>query len=807
MPIAAPTNILADALAAYDAGLCVIRVSTDGKKKPLGEWKHYQSVRPSRETVIEWFKGGYPGMGAVTGAISGDAEMFELEGRFMSTPGLPLAFLDAMKAAGLELMFKRLTAGYQAMSPSGGRHFIYRVTGPIEGNTKLAHDAENNTIIETRGEGGFVVLAPSHGPVHPTGNAWKMSGGSWDTIVTITSAERDAMFEVARSFDLGHPPEPVPPPPPSRRFLSPRWQGNTIADSWMNEVIHHLEQTRPLADVLTYHGWTYSHTDRHGRDLYTRPGKEDGVSGSINENGRLCPFSTSTPFRVTGNPTKGIPPTTYDTLDAIAIYEHAGDRMAAARHIAETTGIMAAWQQARDEAENNNLAYLLGDDTAPAAPPNIDPVTGEINRPDPIDPALNLPDQFWDARPALQHIRQAAHSRSRCADSVLVATLARVATLIPPTITLPAIVGSKASLNFFGAIVSRSGGGKSTSSDVARELVPFDRNDIVDNVPPGSGEGLIEMYLEFVSEEGPDGKRTKVKRQTKQAAYVFVDEGQALMSVGDRQGNITLPILRSAWSGSVLGQQNASQETNRRIGAHQYRMGLIMGFQLAYAATLIADGEGGTPQRFVFMNATDAAIPDDAPEWPGPLPVAMLPIIHSGQTVDFDRDVAAGIRARNLAAQRGESDVDPLDTHTDLGRMKVAAILAYLDDGRLHVTPQDWELAGMVMDTSRAVRSSAIATARARERDESRGRTAAAVSKELAVADAEERRVLVAGAKSLARRAHKAGQPVAKRDLMAAVASRYKRVVTVDEMISHAEAQGWIEAVVDGWKPGESRPI
>jgi hypothetical protein len=44
-------------------------------------------------------------------------------------------------------------------------------------------------------------------------------------------------------------------------------------------------------------------------------------------------------------------------------------------------------------------------------------------------PALNLPEEFWNSRPMLGRIRQAAHSRGRSADVVLYASVARISAM------------------------------------------------------------------------------------------------------------------------------------------------------------------------------------------------------------------------------------------------------------------------------------------------------------------------------------------------------------------------------------------
>jgi hypothetical protein len=427
----------------------------------------------------------------------------------------------------------------------------------------------------------------------------------------------------------------------------------------------------------------------------------------------------------------------------------------------------------------------------------------------------NLPPQFWEQTPVLEHIRAAAHSRTRSADAVLLFVLARVAALIPPTVRLPAIVGGRASLNFLGGIVSASGGGKTTAGDVASELVPINRKDVVADVPPGSGEGLTELYFEMVAEQDADGKMRKVKRQTKNGALIYLDEGQALAEMGNRKGATLLPTLRSAWSGAVIGQSNATQETYRVLKAHSYRMAIMVGFQLEYAAGLIADAPGGTPQRFVFATATDPTVPDEPPAWPGELVITVPPMIHTGTEIDFDPHIAAAIRARALATTRGEHTPDQLDTHRDLVRMKVAALLALLHD-RLHVTILDWEMAGQVLRSSTSVRTWVIEHARTNERL-SEASYALKLADRAAVAEnSAERRALDGGARAIARKVHKIGGDVAKRQIASAPAGKHKKLASVDSMIERAIELKWIREVMmlpnsehdDGrrWLPGEARP-
>ena len=785
---------LAAALEAHAAGLCVIPARTDGSKAPLGKWERWQSERPSVEQLHQWFADGHPGIGIVCGDISGNLEMLELEG-VAAVGGIGREVTRLAREAGIGHIIERLRDGYFERTPSLGIHWLYRVEGePVPGNTKIARRNSNEaeleanpgdivkTLIETRGEGGFTIIAPSHGTTHPSGNAWELGGGSLATIPTLTREERAQLHEVCARFNTYEANKtPVAPVAPTSRIAPQRFTGD-VGDSWFDAVIAHLAATETWDNLLSRYGWRFVRTDRHGSDLWCRPGKDDGVSGWV-KNDRLNVFSSSTPLDSTDR-------TTLDRLDVIAAYEHRSDRQEAARAIGDATGIRDAWKRNKDTTGHTA--------THPA---NVDGGTGEITR-----SHLNIPDEFWNARPSLAHIRQAAHSRTRCADSVLLFALARASALIPPQIVLPAITGSVASLNFLGAVISSSGGGKSTAGGVARALIPIDRRDVVADVPPGSGEGLTELYFEWVMEEQADGKNKRVKRKTKSGAFIYLDEGQALAEMGNRKGATLMPTLRSAWSGETIGQANASQETYRVLLPHTYRMAIMVGFQLEYASGLIDDHAGGTPQRFTYATATDPSIPDDAPDWPGVIHIPPPSITSEFQEIEFDTDVAREIRRRNLMASRGEWEPEHLDTHRDLVRMKVAGLLAYIDGGRLNVNAEDWELAGMLMRTSDAVRYWVVEAARIRAARENSARHAVAADREVTVAETMERRALESGAKSIARKVHKTAGITKRSSITTAVNSKHRALASVDEMLDFAERKGWIVVADDGYTAGESRP-
>lgn len=545
-------------------------------------------------------------------------------------------------------------------------------------------------------------------------------------------------------------------------------------------------------EVLQRAGFTLGHRDRNGDEHWVRPGKlaRDGTSATVYaEDGHTTIWSDTCAAQWPGLELRR----PYDPFGLYTHLEHQGN-FTAARAALEAQGYGEAPERIR-------LAdYMVG--------------AGE-REPTAASP-LHLPDDFWSASEVLTHIRSAAHARVRPADAVLGAVLARVTAATGPSLCLPAIVGTRGSLNLMVALVGPSGAGKSSSVALGRELVALEAPDFLDDVPIGSGEGLIDMYFELVEDKNEDAKKgSKVKRQTKTRALVYIDEGQVLGEMGARRGTTVMPMLRSAWSGATLGQANASVETRRRLDAGSYRLSAVVGFQPEHGANLLADAAGGTPQRFLWLSATDPAIPDEPPAWPGPVEWTPPPsrayagatFVHDLQVPD---EVAAEVRANQLAQARGAL-VDSLDAHQDLGRLKVAAALALLHQRDEAMSAEDWRLAGVVMATSRAVRTAVADHARREEARREEATHARAARREAVIDDTAEARALRKASAAIGRKAHRGSCTCdgahTRRCLQRAPASRDLKLVTADDALEVAVAEGWVVPTSDDtYRPGDTRP-
>ena len=199
---APPLTILEAALQWHSAGVSVVPARNDGSKAPHVAWKQYQTAPATVDELQNWFDTTtYDGLGVICGTVSGHLEMIEIEGRAINLLG---DIRESLTDNGYGHVWQAINDGYTEITPRSGIHWYYRTEGPAKPNTKLASkpdpDGGMNVLVETRGEGGFSIIAPSHGRAHPTGNPWIRVNGTPHDIPTITCAERDALHGIIHAL-------------------------------------------------------------------------------------------------------------------------------------------------------------------------------------------------------------------------------------------------------------------------------------------------------------------------------------------------------------------------------------------------------------------------------------------------------------------------------------------------------------------------------------------------------------------------------------------------------------------------------
>lgn len=281
--------------------------------------------------------------------------------------------------------------------------------------------------------------------------------------------------------------------------------------------------------------------------------------------------------------------------------------------------------------------------------------------------------------------------------AVLGVVLTNVLYTIPPSVMLPNTVGTRASLNLFVAITGRSGSGKGAALGVADEVLNLGGIEPINRQTPGSGEGISPCFVGRESRNGPVVQHTT-------AVSFDLPEIDALTALSDRSGSTLHAILRQMWSGERLGFAYRSLEARLPVEANTYRATMTAGVQPERAAALLDAASGGTPQRFVFVPATDPRCGIDVPTEPEPLRLAITADDWDGvSTLTVPAVAAAAVREARGAASRGEEHA--LDGHALLTQLKVSQALAVLVGRRL-MTEDDWNRAGVVMAKSAETRRS-----------------------------------------------------------------------------------------------------
>lgn len=277
------------ALSLIDKGFSVIPCNTD-KRPALKTWKPYMDRQMTAEEAGRFFKNG-EALGVVCGAVSGNLSCIDFDKPELFSPFLET--LEDIKPDLAEKLVKRQT-------PSGGYHIIYRCEGPVQGNLKLAMSPDGkDTLIETRGEGGYFLTAPSPG--------YSVIKHSLMAAPILKTDEVELLHGIASSFN---------------EYADPhrkKEQHVEIDGTRPGDVFNERTDTREL---LESNGWTTTGRTGPGGEHWTRPGKERGTSATLKD-GCLYVFSSNA----------GLPTGPHTSFSIYAHLNHGGDFSAAAKEL------------------------------------------------------------------------------------------------------------------------------------------------------------------------------------------------------------------------------------------------------------------------------------------------------------------------------------------------------------------------------------------------------------------------------------------------------------------------------------------
>lgn len=275
-------NLIPEALAFLQSGLTVIPIKLDGSKAPATkQWREFHQRPPTEDEVRKMFARP-SGLAILGGKTSGNLTIIDFD-----KPGI----FDEWKEL-LSSMAPGLLERLPVVATAGGHH-VYLRAAICAGNTKLAkpaekfvvHGVEKDTLIETRGQGGYVIAPPSPAEVHPSKIRYRfLQGPPLTQIPTITDDEYNTLMNAARAFNQ------QAKTAKEERHNTPRpskpGEGATPGDDF--------DARGTWREVLEPHGWEEIRTIGD-KTYWRRPGKKDGgISATTGHCGtKLYVFSSN----------------------------------------------------------------------------------------------------------------------------------------------------------------------------------------------------------------------------------------------------------------------------------------------------------------------------------------------------------------------------------------------------------------------------------------------------------------------------------------------------------------------------------
>ena len=341
------TTMLATARNYLREELSVLPASKEKKFPLVKSWKVYQDRCPTMAEIDTWFAQKPDALCLVAGSVSGGLLCIDFDQKAEQ--------FEAWRRLIPEDLYRQLVV---EETQSGGRHVVVRTLGGVGGNEKLStamRDGKQVTLIETRGQGGLFLCAPSDG--------YRLLQGSMLRLPVLQKAECDKLLDAARSLsETAHPstlpPQPVPIAPAT---LRPGDDFNARGS---------------ISAALAENGWRLvQERDTRNNEHWCRPGKDGRHTSATFDGNVFYMFSSNAaPFE----PNRG-----YSKFHVLALLKFGGDFAACARALASEGYGAIASPEGFTRPEMGGL-----DERALQAPQSPAPKESEYPDPGPLPDAL-----------------------------------------------------------------------------------------------------------------------------------------------------------------------------------------------------------------------------------------------------------------------------------------------------------------------------------------------------------------------------------------------------------------------------------
>ncbi|KKK68714.1 hypothetical protein LCGC14_2941290, partial [marine sediment metagenome] len=171
------SNVCKAAQKYLSLGLSVIPIAQkagdiSASKRPLGKWKQYQTALATREQLNSWFNEQPHNIALLGGQVSGNM--------------LWLDFDCAGSYRDWANEYPDVSTTAPTQSTGKGYHVGVKTSFPTPGNQDLYFNGVH--IGETRGEGGYIIAAPS---VHGSGRLYEWLRPPWEAAFPVIDALAD----------------------------------------------------------------------------------------------------------------------------------------------------------------------------------------------------------------------------------------------------------------------------------------------------------------------------------------------------------------------------------------------------------------------------------------------------------------------------------------------------------------------------------------------------------------------------------------------------------------------------------------